>query len=350
MNMRKALIFGVFVLLSVAIVVVQAQSAECPELVEEALNSVDDLCSDLDRNTACYGASDIESETVVSPRPEDFFVAPGDLAGLEELTEIHPLPIDVDEKTFGVGVMNVQADVPNTVPGQAVIFLLMGGATMTNEGAPETEGQAPFQSFYFLPGIGQSPCYQADPMMTIQTPGNIAITITFNGIETEMSPGTLLTITDKVCTIHRGNIIQNPGTNQAVLLANQTVDITIDDKGAISVLGLRGISELEYERGEQIQAAINAVAKANGWQEQFVKPPDEFAPEPASTTGDSGTCGEQHTVVSGDTLHKIAEQYDTSVLSIVEANDITNPRVITAGQVFCIPNPGSGFEPLPAGQ
>ncbi len=45
----------------------------------------------------------------------------------------------------------------------------------------------------------------------------------------------------------------------------------------------------------------------------------------------------------------IAERYDTSVVGIAEFNGLTNPRVIYPGQVLCIPNEGSGFEPLPKG-
>ena len=206
-------------------VVVQAQSEDCPSIVEEALAPLGDLCNPLDRNSACYGARTVESTTFVEPRPASFFDAPGERSELAQLREIHPQPLDEDTRSFGVAALNVQANVPNTLPGQSVLFLLMGDARLTNEVSQNSSRETPFQSFYFLPGVGQSNCYEADPMLTIQTPGNIAVTITLNGVETEMSPGTLLTITPSVCTIHRGNIIQRAGDETAVLLANQTVDI-----------------------------------------------------------------------------------------------------------------------------
>jgi LysM repeat protein len=228
--------------------------------------------------------------------------------------------------------------------------MLMGNARLTNEVAANSTQESPFQSFYLLPGVGRSNCYEAEPMQNNQTPGNKKVTIGFNGVDTEFGPGTLLTITPTVCTIHRGYIRRGVGESAAVLPSNQTVDIRIEETGRIVVNNRRGISEREYQRGQQIQEAMNALASANNWPEQFISTPSEpFAEEPGFQTTPS-PCDVQHTVVSGDRLHSIAQQYDTSVLGIVEANQLENPRLIYAGQVLCIPNPGSGFQPLPSGQ
>jgi LysM repeat protein len=337
------------------VVIVQAQAETCPAIVEEALTPLGELCNPLDRNSACYGATMVESTTFTEPRPADFFAAPGDRAELGLLREIHPKPLDVATNTFGVAVLNLQANLPNTVPGQAVIFLLSGNARLTNEVPQDSTRASPFQSFYFLPGLGQSECYEAEPMLTIQTPGNITVTITLNGALTEMSPGTLLTITPTVCTIHRGNIIQGTGDNRPALLANQTVDIRIEPTGRIVVNNLRNISDREFERGQQIQEVLNSLAEANGWQEQFIVPRQTFDAEPTTPAStpeatSSSPCDVQHTVANGETLHRIARQYNTSVLGIAEANQVADPRRIYVGQVLCIPNPGSGFQALPAGQ
>lgn len=373
MRQSTALFFVGFLLLACAVIVAQAQIEDCPALAEEVLSQVDDWCSPMERGAACYGTHTVESTTFVVPRPADFFLAPGDQAALADLREIHPQPWDDAAQSFGVALLNVEANVPNSIPGQSVIFLLMGDARLTNEVPPGSRQSSPFQSFYFLPGVGQANCYEAEPMLTIQTPGSITITITLNGVETEMAPGTLLTITSKVCTIHRGSIIQRVGDKTDALFANQTVDIFIDEAGRVNVTNLRAISEREYQRGQQVQAALNAVAQANGWLEQFVVEPRAFDPEPGESVGPApteavevpppaatpeaaasgapapGACPVQHTVVRGETLHRIAQRYDTSVVSIIEANQLANPRVIFPGQALCIPNPGSGFEGLPPG-
>jgi len=357
--MIRKLIFVFGTLLSIVAVVV-AQTEDCELIVTQALGSVDSLCEGLDRNVACYGSSLVDSETVVSPRPDDFFAQPGDMESLTNFTTIQPNPLNIETGEFGVTLLNVLANVPNTVPGQSVLLLLIGDAQLTNEINEENTEQSAFQSFYFRPGVGDTPCYESDPTLTIQTPGNITTTLYLNGVETEMSPGTLLTITDSVCTIHRGNIIRRDANGEiaAVLLANETVDIFIDDDGAINVTNKRGISQREYERGELIQNALNGIAFENGWQSQFLVPPPVFDEEPSSDAGDSSSsssstdssdCDTQHTVRSGETLHMIAERYDTSVVGVAEFNGLDNPRVIYPGQVLCIPNEGSGFSPLPAG-
>ena len=344
--MWKPIVLSLFLIVC-ATTVVQAQTVDCPQIVEQVLEPVSALCDPLDRNSACYGASMVESTTFEAQRPADFFAAPGDRADLAQLREIHPQPLDETAQTFGVAVLDLQANLPDTLPGQSVIFLLMGDARLTNEVSPDSTQQSPFQSFYFLPGIGQSPCYEADPMLTIQTPGNISVTVTFNGVETQMSPSTLLTITPSVCTIHRGHIVQRVGDQTAALLENQSVDIHIEETGRIVVDNLRGISEREYARGLIVQDTLNALAAANGWPEQFITPPGAFADEPDRT---QGACAVQHVVQSGETLHSIARHYDTSVVDIAQVNGLTNPRLIYAGQTLCIPHPNSGFQALPAGQ
>ena len=347
-----------FILIGVIQVAVIAQDNTCLNTVEAAFAQVGNLCDNMERNSACYGADAVEVETFASIDTSGFFAAPGDRTELSLLSEIVPQPLNTETGEFGIGILNLQANVPNSLPGQGVIFVLAGNTRFTNE---QDEGFTPFQSFYFLPGIGQPACYEAEPILTIQTPEEATINIVLNGVDTEMAPGTLLTITPTVCTIHRGQITQG----EAMLKANQTVDIFIDEQGAVNVFNLRQISEREYERGLQIQTALNELAAANDWQAQTIAETSDFDEEPDreallaeleaqdSDEGDSVTeddqCEVQHTVYYDETLHMIAQKYNTSVLSIVEANNITNPRLIYPDDVLCIPNPGSGFEPLPAG-
>jgi LysM repeat protein len=133
------------------------------------------------------------------------------------------------------------------------------------------------------------------------------------------------------------------GDNTAVLLANQTIDIAIDEAGKITVNRLRGISEREYQRGQQIQDTINALAVANNWDEQYITPPRQFDQEtpitqmPAAAT--ESPCLTQHVVGKGETLGAIARQYNTTVQAIVQANQIVNPNLINPGLTLCIPRP-----------
>ena len=115
------------------------------------------------------------------------------------------------------------------------------------------------------------------------------------------------------------------------------------------VEGARGISEREYQRGLEVQAALNDLSQANDWSEQFIlTPPDHFDAEPVQ--GDNGitpvpiatatiqpTCRQQYVTDTFDTLSKIAARFGTTVQAIAAANNITNPNVIYAGETLCIP-------------
>ncbi|MCL5960128.1 MAG: LysM peptidoglycan-binding domain-containing protein [Chloroflexi bacterium] len=61
------------------------------------------------------------------------------------------------------------------------------------------------------------------------------------------------------------------------------------------------------------------------------------SPTPPETSGATGTT---YTVKSGDTLSKIAADFGVSVDSIVKANKIADPNLLTVGQELVIPPKG----------
>ncbi len=112
-----------------------AQPNECADLVERAILALADNCDSLDRNSACYGynaVSAVFSQIV----PTDYFTRPADRAGLLDLLSIQTTPLDVDADRWGIAVMSMQANLPNTLPGQAVTVLLLGDSTIQNRVNP----------------------------------------------------------------------------------------------------------------------------------------------------------------------------------------------------------------------
>jgi hypothetical protein len=119
----------VFVLL-VCVAQVAAQ-VDCPSIVQAALDATDEQCSATTRNQACYG--NVNLQATPQPDTDDFtFSTPGDIVTVSAI-ESFSLSSQVEESgEWGVALMQLQANIPDTLPGQNVTFLLFGDVQITN--------------------------------------------------------------------------------------------------------------------------------------------------------------------------------------------------------------------------
>lgn len=108
----------------------------CPGLVQDAIESVGNSCGGLERNSACYGFSSVIA-TFSQAQPVNFFTRPSDRAGLLELQNLITSPMDEVNNEWGVALLSVQANLPDTLPGQSVIFMLLGDTEIENAVSPE---------------------------------------------------------------------------------------------------------------------------------------------------------------------------------------------------------------------
>ncbi len=109
----------------------QDDTGACPALVQRALDELGSNCTVLDRNSACYGFNRVDA-TFTQVMASGFFSEPADRAGLENFARIATVPLDTERDHWGIALMNVQANVPGSLPGQAVVFLLMGDTEVEN--------------------------------------------------------------------------------------------------------------------------------------------------------------------------------------------------------------------------
>jgi len=107
----------------------------CPTLVKQALDALGPNCGGLGRNNACYGYNKVGA-TFAQVVADDFFTKPSDTAGLSTVASLTTAPLDTQLNQWGVAVMSVQANIPDSLPGQAVRFILLGNAQMENAVAP----------------------------------------------------------------------------------------------------------------------------------------------------------------------------------------------------------------------
>jgi hypothetical protein len=111
--------------------------ANCPAVVERALESIDERCTGLDRNESCYGYNRVDA-LFWQENTDLVFNNPSDRVPLVELQRIATAPLNVSNGLWGVAALHMHSpDLPQTLPGQAVMFLLMGDTTLENNIAPE---------------------------------------------------------------------------------------------------------------------------------------------------------------------------------------------------------------------
>ncbi len=113
-----------------------AQTDDCPALAQLAFTEMGTNCSGLGRNSACYGFNRVDA-TFSDAVADDFFTQPTDRTELTNLQTIETAPFDETLAQWGVAVMSVQANVPNALPGQALLFMMVGGVEVTNAVPPD---------------------------------------------------------------------------------------------------------------------------------------------------------------------------------------------------------------------
>ena len=68
---------------------------------------------------------------------EGFFNEPSDVTDISMIETIRTAPFNLEGEQWGVAVMVLQANLPQTLPGQNVTFILMGDTELENAVAPE---------------------------------------------------------------------------------------------------------------------------------------------------------------------------------------------------------------------
>lgn len=174
----------IFVMVVLCVGYAAAQD-DCAPVVEELLATVGDVCSATERNQACYGNVSIEAELADADLT---FETAGDIVDLADLETLTLEPFDADNEEWGVALLQVQANLPETLPGQNVTILLFGDVQLENQ---NELGDA----FYFTSGVGSSDCAEAPDGILIQSPGEADEQVSLTINDTEVTFGSTLYLT-----------------------------------------------------------------------------------------------------------------------------------------------------------
>lgn len=112
---------------------------DCPVIVQEALDQANSNCANIGRNQVCYGNENIQIKS--HPGCGDFnFSHPGDLASVQAIETLTLSGLDINTHQWGIALMRVQANLPNSLPGENVTFVIFGNVMIQNAVAPLTSG------------------------------------------------------------------------------------------------------------------------------------------------------------------------------------------------------------------
>ncbi len=127
-----------FLMLSGSPVIVAAQTTDgvCPGVVNDALSQLGTNCANMARNSACYGFNNVDTVFNV-PVPSDFFTATNERADLLTIDTIRTVALNLADDQWGVSLLNVQANLPDALPGQGVVFVLLGGVEVEGDVEPQ---------------------------------------------------------------------------------------------------------------------------------------------------------------------------------------------------------------------
>jgi hypothetical protein len=221
------------VLLMVAPVIGWAQ-AECSAWVDQAVAASQAGCQQLGRNQVCYGNVAMEVEMQADAAPIRFEQV-GDVAEVNSVKRMILSPLEPLAERWGVAIMKLQANIPNTLPGQNVTFVLFGGVEVTNAVDPHMPGeQTPMQAFVLRQTVQSTRCdsVPADGML-VQTPQGVRnVSFQVNGIDIQagstvnFQPGERL----KISTLEGAAYARSGGGTQ-VIVAGTTVSVPLDEAG-----------------------------------------------------------------------------------------------------------------------
>ncbi len=113
---------------------VTAEETTCPELVQKALSVVGNSCVGLGRNQVCYGNAVVKA-TSSTQTALTGFEAPGDMARIGDIIDLATEPLDPKDNVWGVAMLALQANLPDTVPGQNVLFVVFGDTELRSDTA-----------------------------------------------------------------------------------------------------------------------------------------------------------------------------------------------------------------------
>jgi hypothetical protein len=177
----------------------------CEELLGKAMNASYDGCEMIGSNQICYGNFDVTAQLVAESAAQ--FASLGDTIPINQLVTLNTAPMDLYHDIWGIAVFKLQANMPGTIPGQNVTFLVFGDTGLYNFSGD-------MYSIYFSTGIGSVTCSQVPDGLMVDVPDGGGVVFNANGVELALEGDSVLAA--------------DPGENMSVTMLNGTGVVTSD--------------------------------------------------------------------------------------------------------------------------
>lgn len=159
--------------------------ATCAQVLTLAETTVGLVCDTLGRNQACYGNTRVSVD--LKPNIKSPFTKSGDIIDLLSIQRLFTSPLNMETKEWGIAVLKAQANLPASLPGQNVTFLLFGDARVDNPTPDMT-------AVTISTGIGQTECEEApQSAVMIQSPEGSQVAMNINGTDVTLGSTAYIT-------------------------------------------------------------------------------------------------------------------------------------------------------------
>jgi hypothetical protein len=130
MKRWRNLIWPCLLILSVTPALATFVAAVCPALVQQALDTTNEVCMATGRNQACYGHAQLEAQGHPGATAFTFDTA-GDMIDVTDMQSLHLSPLQLESGDWGVALMRLQANLPSSQT-KDLTLLTFGDVSINN--------------------------------------------------------------------------------------------------------------------------------------------------------------------------------------------------------------------------
>lgn len=309
-------------------------SLSCDEIVNVALSRADSACAALGRNQACYGNTLVQAQFQPGSLPA--FTSVGDIVDLFSIKRLVTTPLDNNAQTWGVAILKAQANLPGTLPGQNVTFLLYGDAALDNI----TPGM---NAVVLKTGLAATTCANApESALVIQSPEGTQSALTINGAS--LSLGSTIYLTALQGSEMRIATIEGSATVSAF---NTTRTVTPGTQVRLTLGGSDGLQASSPPSAPEPFDVQNISRAPLPLLDKPVVVPPPVTPIIASATApivvQPTACIPRadwaftYAVQGGDTLFRIASRFRLTADELQRGNCLPDANLIQVGQTLRVP-------------